>query len=114
MRWGICFLLSAAAFSAADSRCLAVEPAAVKLLKNAHAHNDYEHARPLLDALDHGFCSVEADIHLVRGDLLVGHSLLNLRPERTLEKLYLRPLEKRVQVNHGRVYPGGPTLLLFI
>jgi len=28
----------------------------------AHAHNDYLHARPLLDALDHGFCSVEADI----------------------------------------------------
>jgi hypothetical protein len=29
-------------------------------LTRAHAHNDYHHPRPLLDALDHGFCSVEA------------------------------------------------------
>ena len=31
----------------------------------AHAHNDYYHTRPLLDALSHGFCSVEADVFLV-------------------------------------------------
>ena len=28
-------------------------------VRRAHAHNDYEHKRPLLDALDQGFCSVE-------------------------------------------------------
>ncbi|MEL6593794.1 MAG: endonuclease/exonuclease/phosphatase family protein, partial [Bacteroidota bacterium] len=28
----------------------------------AHAHNDYEHDCPLLDALDHGFNSVEVDV----------------------------------------------------
>ncbi|HEY3789313.1 MAG TPA: hypothetical protein VGL71_10685, partial [Urbifossiella sp.] len=33
-------------------------------LRHAHAHNDYEHKRPLLDALEQGFCSVEADIWL--------------------------------------------------
>ncbi|MEU9588105.1 hypothetical protein AB0D70_32420, partial [Streptomyces werraensis] len=37
-------------------------------LPRAHAHNDYEHDRPLLDALDHGFTSVEADIYLVDGE----------------------------------------------
>src|SRR5436853_7424002 len=114
MRWGICFLLSAAAFSAADSRCLAVEPAAVKLLPQAHAHNDYEHARPLLDALDHGFCSVEADIWLVGGDLLVGHDRKDLKPGRTLEALYLEPLRERVKANGGRVYRGGPAFCLLI
>ena len=31
-------------------------------LARAHAHNDYEHPRPLRDALDHGFTSVEADV----------------------------------------------------
>ena len=36
-------------------------------LRQAHAHNDYEHPRPLLDALDHGFCSVEADVFLTDG-----------------------------------------------
>jgi hypothetical protein len=42
-------------------------------LANAHAHNDYEHKRPLFDALDNGFTSVEADVFLVDGKLLVGH-----------------------------------------
>src|SRR5262245_7590292 len=73
-----------------------------------HAHNDYEHARPLLDALDHGFCSIEADIFLVDGQLLVAHDQSKLNPERTLEKLYLEPLRQRVTRNGGRVYPRGP------
>ena len=38
-------------------------------LLHGHAHNDYLHPRPLLDALDQGFCSVEADIFLVDGKL---------------------------------------------
>src|SRR5690349_20625285 len=40
-------------------------------LVQVHAHNDYEHPHPLFDALAQGFCSVEADIHLVNGHLLV-------------------------------------------
>lgn len=75
-------------------------------LANAHAHNDYNHARPLLDALAHGFGSVEADVFLKDGRLLIGHTALELRPERTLEKLYLTPLRERARTNGGRVYPG--------
>ena len=73
-------------------------------LPNAHAHNDYEHKRPLFDALAHGFGSVEADVFLVRGQMLVGHTAIDLRPERTLEKLYLEPLRQRIKANGGRVY----------
>ncbi|AKZ54326.1 putative secreted protein [Streptomyces ambofaciens ATCC 23877] len=73
-------------------------------LWRAHAHNDYEHARPLLDALDHRFGSVEADIHLVGGQLLVAHDAEDLDPGRTLESLYLEPLAARVRAHHGRVY----------
>ncbi|WP_158882041.1 phosphatidylinositol-specific phospholipase C/glycerophosphodiester phosphodiesterase family protein [Amycolatopsis anabasis] len=76
----------------------------VRPLARAHAHNDYEHPRPLLDALDQGFTSVEADIHLVGDQLLVGHDPADLRPDRTLERLYLEPLRARVLANHGRVY----------
>ncbi|GAB7102667.1 phosphatidylinositol-specific phospholipase C/glycerophosphodiester phosphodiesterase family protein [Streptomyces phaeofaciens JCM 4814] len=75
-------------------------------LWRAHAHNDYEHPRPLLDALDHRFGSVEADIFLVDGDLLVAHSADQLDPTRTLESLYLAPLATRVKANHGAVYRG--------
>ncbi|MGW0310896.1 phosphatidylinositol-specific phospholipase C/glycerophosphodiester phosphodiesterase family protein [Streptomyces flavidovirens] len=75
-------------------------------LRRAHAHNDYEHERPLHDALSHGFTSVEADIFLVGGQLLVAHDPVDLDPSRTLESLYLAPLAARVRANHGSVYRG--------
>jgi len=75
-------------------------------LWRAHAHNDYEHPRPLHDALDHRFGSVEADIFLVGDQLLIGHTVDDLDPTRTLESLYLDPLAAIVKANRGRVYPG--------
>jgi hypothetical protein len=83
-------------------------------LVHVHAHNDYEHKRPLLDALDHGFCSVEADVYLVDGELLVAHSRVQVKPGRTLQALYLDPLRERVKKNGGHVYPGGPEFTLLV
>ncbi|MBN2315211.1 MAG: phosphatidylinositol-specific phospholipase C/glycerophosphodiester phosphodiesterase family protein [Sedimentisphaerales bacterium] len=83
-------------------------------LSHAHAHNDYRHERPLLDALAHGFCSVEADIFLVEGELFVAHDREEIRPERTLRSLYLDPLRERIKKNGGRVYPNGPEFILLI
>ncbi len=80
----------------------------------AHAHNDYYHDRPLLDALEHRFRSVEADIFLVDGQLLVGHARFELRPNRTLQSLYLEPLRDWIAENEQAVYPGGPPLILLI
>lgn len=97
---------------AVAGRLLADEPAL--LLTHAHAHNDYEHTRPLFDALDHGFCSVEADIFLVDGQLLVAHKPSETRPGRTLQALYLDPLRERVRKNGGRVYANGPEFTLLI
>lgn len=83
-------------------------------LTRAHAHNDYEHKHPLFDALDQGFCSVEADIHLVDGQLLVAHNRKDVSPKLTLESLYLDPLRKRIKKNGGRVYSHGPECTLLI
>ena len=83
-------------------------------LTRVHAHNDYEHKRPLLDALDQGFCSVEADIYLVDGQLFVAHERNKVRPERTLQALYLEPLRQRVRQNNGRVYRNGPEVVLLV
>jgi hypothetical protein len=102
-------VLACLALAAGDKR-----PAPVVPLKQAHAHNDYAHPRPLFDALAQGFCSVEADVFLVGKDLLVGHARWELKPGRTLEKLYLEPLRQRARANGGRVYPGGPTVFLLI
>ncbi len=83
-------------------------------LLQAHSHNDYTRTRPLLDALDAGFCSFEADIHLVDGTLLVAHDREECEPGKTLEKLYLDPLLERSRKNGGRVYPDGPPVVLLI
>ena len=56
-------------------------------LSAAHAHNDYRHERPLLDALEHGFCSVEADVFLVDDKLCVAHDAPEITPQRTLRSL---------------------------
>jgi glycerophosphoryl diester phosphodiesterase len=96
-------------------RAVALQAKPVKPLPKAHAHNDYEHARPLFDVLDHGFCSVEADIWLTPDGLLVGHDRQDLKPERTLQKLYLDPLRERVKANGGHdVYLNGPPFHLLI
>lgn len=104
---GVVFIAGAAGTQGA-------ERAAVRPLAHAHAHNDYLHARPLLDALDHGFASVEADIFLVDGRLLVAHTKNELKADRTLQALYLDPLRQRIRANGGSVFPGGGPLLLFI
>jgi hypothetical protein len=103
----VCLLTATAFVSAA-------EPKSVQPLTHAHAHNDYEHARPLFDALDHGFCSVEADIWVVDGALLVAHDKKDLKPARTLQSLYLDPLRERTKANGGRVYRDGPPFYLLI
>ena len=82
------------------------KPQEVVPLTKAHAHNDYEHNRPLYDALDHGFTSVESDVWLVDGELLVAHDREDVNPDRTLESLYLEPLLDEVKKNGGSVYPG--------
>ncbi len=87
---------------------------AAEPLERAHAHNDYLHRRPLLDALDCGFCSVEADIFVVDNKLLVAHTRLELHPERTLQKLYLDPLRERVKQLQGKVHGSEKQFTLMI
>ena len=107
-KFGFFLAMVAALLGGATGRA---EP--VPLLR-AHAHNDYEHARPLAEALECGFGSIEADVHLVGGALLVGHDAKDLKPARTLETLYLAPLRARVREQGGRVYRGGPTIVLLV
>ncbi len=81
---------------------------------NGHAHNDYEHINPLYDAIENGFMSVEADVHLVNDNLFVSHDLPEeLNPNLTLEELYLKPLRDIIKRNKGSVYQNysGPFYL---
>ena len=80
----------------------------------AHAHNDFLNDRPLLDALEHGACSVEVDVFLVDGRLLVGHEREKLHAEETLTAMYLEPLRRRIERHGGRAFQEGRSLILLI
>ncbi len=74
--------------------------------QQAHAHNDYEHREPLWEALRNGFSSVEADVHLIKDQLLVSHG----RPGKeaiTLQQLYLNPLDSLLK-QQSSIYLGHP------
>jgi len=110
----LALLIGAADQTLAQAATALPEGKSPKPLRHAHAHNDYEHKRPLFDALECGFCSVEADIWLVDGKLLVAHDRNQVKPERTLQSLYLDPLRERARRNGGRVYLSGPEVILLV
>ncbi|WP_219619919.1 phosphatidylinositol-specific phospholipase C/glycerophosphodiester phosphodiesterase family protein [Bacillus sp. V33-4] len=110
-KWLVCFILtvimipiSVIPAAAEENNRQSQKPESVLPLARAHAHNDYEHTRPLSDALQHGFTSVEADVWLVDGELLVAHDKEGIRAGRTLKSLYLDPLKAIVKQNNGAVY----------
>ncbi len=72
-----------------------------------HSHNDYTRKRPLYDALETGFMSVEVDVFYRNGKFLVAHTVLGIRKRKTLEKLYLEPLQKIANKNSGKIYPNS-------
>lgn len=88
-------------------------------LPHTHAHNDYEHEYPLLNALSYGFVSVEADIWLYPDDeenLRVAHySVEEPKALPTLEELYLDPLQDlKEKLDNGGIYADGTPLTLLI
>jgi hypothetical protein len=114
-RWMVT-ILAGIALGMAGVVAHAAGPAVVEPtpLARAHAHNDYLHERPLLDALARGFCSIEADVWVSGEELLVAHTILELRPGRTLESLYLEPLAERARQRGGWVYEPGRTVTLLV
>jgi alkaline phosphatase len=81
---------------------------------NAHSHNDYEQPVPLYTAYNEAFGSIEADIFLNNDELLVAHSSNELAAHRTLEDLYLKPLQALIQKNHGHAYADHNRQLQFM
>jgi alkaline phosphatase len=71
---------------------------------NAHSHNDYEQPNPFYQAWQNGFGSIEADIFLHDGKLLVAHEVRELISNRSLDSLYLKPLQAAIENNKGYPY----------
>ncbi len=80
----------------------------------AHSHNDYEQANPLVDAIGYKFKSIEIDVFSVGDSLFVAHDFNQIKPGKTLRKLYLDPLKKIISKNNGSVYGEGTELILLV
>lgn len=74
--------------------CCLLFPLAALALPGGHSHNDYEQEKPFELAAHSGMTSIEADVFPVEGQLLVAHSRTGLDPARSLQKLYLEPLQR--------------------
>jgi hypothetical protein len=81
------------------------------MLLPVHSHRDSDLEQPLALALKHHFASVEADVWVVGGELLIGHEREEVAADRTLEEVYLRPLLKAA--TDGRI-ASAITLLVDI
>jgi hypothetical protein len=80
----------------------------------AHAHNDYENTRPLLDALECKFISIEVDVFSIGDSLFVAHYPNQIETGKTLRKMYLNPLKEIILKNNGSVYGEGTSLMLLV
>jgi len=80
----------------------------------AHAHNDYMHERPLFDALENGFRSIEADVFAIGDSLYVAHNRKDIKPGRTLRVLYLEPLMEYISEDQFAIYDSASPLILLI
>jgi len=83
-------------------------------VKMAHSHNDYLNDKPLLNALENSFKSIEVDVFLLRSELYVGHNWLQLRKNKTIEKLYLDHLWQKYNENSGSIYKNNIPLYLLV
>lgn len=91
--------------------CIAESQHIQYTVANGHSHNDYENTLPFITAYNEKFGSIEADIFLWNDSLVVGHTTADTQYKRTLQGLYLDPLQDRTSNNNGHPYKD-PTLSL--
>jgi hypothetical protein len=84
------------------------------VLPNGHSHNDYTRDRPLFDALDYGFTSIEVDVYWHNDRMVVTHDDKGLDEKPTIQELYLDPLRKLIRQNNGQVFKNDPTQLVLM
>jgi len=63
-----------------------------------HSHNDYLQPVPFWDAFSAGCASIEVDVILQEGELMVAHEKESIQAPRTFESLYLKPIQQGVDL----------------
>ena len=69
------------------------------------AHNDYQKPNPLTAAYNQRVGFIEVDVFLKDNTLMVAHTRAEIRKDREIEGMYLKPLSEMVRANGGKAYP---------
>ena len=75
------------------------------------AHNDYVHPIPFYTAYYQQVGFIEADVFLQQNELMVAHTKEEIEVGKTLEELYLKPLQQKIIKHEGFVYANHIKLL---
>ncbi len=92
---------------------MAVVQLAISQEKNEfqiHSHNDYQQEFPFWSAFSNGLSSIEVDVFLKNDTLYATHGEYEIIKNRTIESLYLQPIQKVLSIALG----SQPKLQLLI
>lgn len=79
-----------------------------------HSHNDYNRTAPFWEAYSQHCRSIEADVFLHEGQLLVGHEVEDLKPENSLLRMYVDPIVRTFHANGGKMWAGSDDRLMLL
>lgn len=85
--------------------CFIINTMAAQNKPFVHSHNDYSQAVPFWNAFAAGANSIEVDVFLKDNKLYATHSEHDIIEGRTIENLYLDPLQKVVSLGLGNNEP---------
>ncbi|RZJ51153.1 MAG: alkaline phosphatase [Chryseobacterium sp.] len=81
---------------------------------NIHSHNDYAGKLPFYEAYSNETGVIEADVYLVKNDLLVAHNPEDINANNSLRSMYLDPLLLKFKALNGKAYKSDKPLILMI
>jgi alkaline phosphatase len=90
---------------------MSVGQTVIYTVANLHSHNDYEKSFPFWEAYNHAYGSIEADIFLQNGNLIIAHNTIQLKMGRTFDSFYLYPLQQCIVKNNNHPYADKNRLL---
>ena len=94
--------------------CLLPLGAAAQMPVILHSHNDYTRTVPFWEAYSQHCTSIEADVFLQDGEILVAHNREDLSADCTLRNMYIEPIVKLFRSNGGRMWKGSEDRLILM
>lgn len=79
-----------------------------------HSHNDYDRTVPFWEAYSQHCRSIEADVFLQDGEILVAHNRKDLSTDRSLRAMYVEPIVRTFRENDGRMWKNSPERLILM